>query len=62
MKAIERPHLLRNAADHVLRYLSEGRLKMKIGKKFALEEAVEAHRWVESRNSTGKVLLTVQNG
>lgn len=58
----ERPHLLRNAADHVLGYLAEGRLKMKIVKKFALEEAVEAHRWVESRNSTGKVLLTVQNG
>lgn len=58
----ERPHLLHNAADHVLRYLAEGRLKMKIGKKFALEEAVEAHRWVESRNSTGKVLLTVRNG
>ncbi|WP_181535912.1 zinc-binding dehydrogenase [[Anoxybacillus] calidus] len=57
----ERPHLLHNAADHVLRYLAEGRLKMKIGKKFALEEAVEAHRWVESRNSTGKVLLTVRN-
>ncbi|MFC4182936.1 hypothetical protein [Saccharococcus thermophilus] len=34
---------------------------MKIGKKFALEEAVETHRWVESRNSTGKILLTVRN-
>ncbi|WP_027410108.1 zinc-binding alcohol dehydrogenase family protein [Anoxybacteroides tepidamans] len=57
----ERPHLLRNAAEHVLKYLAEERLKMKIGKKFPLEEASEAHRWVESRHSTGKVLLTVSN-
>lgn len=57
----ERPHLLHNAADYVLTYLAEGRLKMKIGKKFALEEAVEAHRWVESRKSTGKDLLTVRH-
>ncbi|GIM46572.1 quinone oxidoreductase [Collibacillus ludicampi] len=55
----ERPHLLRSAADHVLSYLAEGRLKMKIGKRFTLEEAAEAHRWVESRKSIGKVLLTV---
>jgi NADPH:quinone reductase len=56
----ERPHLLRDTADHVLGYLAEGRLKMKIGKRFSLEEAAEAHRWVESRKSTGKVLLSIE--
>ena len=55
----ERPHLLRDAADRVLGYLAEDRLKMKIGKRFALREAADAHRWVESRKSTGKVLLSM---
>lgn len=55
----ERPHLLRGAADVVLPLLAEGRLQMKIGKRFPLEQAAEAHAWVESRKSTGKVLLTV---
>jgi NADPH2:quinone reductase len=55
----KRPHLLRDTADRVFGYLSEGRLKMKIGKRFSLEEAAEAHRWVESRQSTGKVILNI---
>jgi NADPH:quinone reductase len=56
----KRPYLLQSAADAVLPYLSEGQLKMKISRKFALSEAAEAQAWVESRMSTGKVLLTVQ--
>ncbi len=56
----KRPHLLREAADRVLGYLAEGRLKMKIGRRFSLEEASQAHQWVESRQSTGKVLLDVR--
>jgi NADPH:quinone reductase-like Zn-dependent oxidoreductase len=28
-----------------------------ISKSFALEEAAAAHQWIESRKSTGKVLL-----
>ncbi|UOF88957.1 NADPH:quinone oxidoreductase family protein [Fodinisporobacter ferrooxydans] len=56
----KRPWLLRDTADRVLGYLAEGRLKMKIGKQFSLEEAAEAHQWVESRQSIGKVLLNVK--
>ncbi len=55
----ERPYLLRDTADQVFRYLSDGRLKIKVGHHFKLEDAVEAHRVVEGRNSVGKVLLTV---
>jgi NADPH:quinone reductase len=55
----ERPQLLRGAADVVLPLLAEGRLQMKIGKRFPLEQAAAAHAWVESRKSMGKVLLTV---
>ncbi|QQE74741.1 zinc-binding dehydrogenase [Brevibacillus composti] len=56
----KRPHLLRETARHVLPYLADGRLKMKIGKHFPLAEAAKAHDWVESRQSTGKVLLDVR--
>jgi NADPH2:quinone reductase len=55
----KRPELLRDTAEKVMRYLAEGRLRMKIGKRFSLEEAAEAHEWVESRRSTGKVILKI---
>ncbi|TGU43642.1 quinone oxidoreductase, partial [Mesorhizobium sp. M00.F.Ca.ET.186.01.1.1] len=38
----------------------KGQLDVKIGKVFSLEEAANAHAWVESRQSTGKVLLQVR--
>lgn len=57
----ERPYLLHDTADHVFRYLSERRLNIKIGHRYKLENAVEAHRLVEGRNSVGKVLLTVSD-
>ena len=37
------------------------RLKMKAAKSFPLQDAGKAHEWVESRKSTGKVILTVQS-
>lgn len=55
----ERPELLKNAADAVLGYLVQGKLNMNIGRRFSLEQAAEAQEWVESRNSTGKVILTL---
>ncbi|WP_026693111.1 quinone oxidoreductase family protein [Peribacillus kribbensis] len=56
----QRPEILQETAAKVLALLAEGRLQMKIGRHFALEEAAEAHRWVESRKSTGKVILDVK--
>ncbi|HET7578307.1 MAG TPA: quinone oxidoreductase [Bacillales bacterium] len=52
-----RPELLKPTAKKVLRYLEEGRLQMIIGKKLPLSEARSAHEWIESRQSTGKVIL-----
>lgn len=54
-----RPDLLRGTADRVMGYLAEGRLDIKIGKRFRIEDVAEAHRLVESRQSTGKVLLEI---
>jgi NADPH2:quinone reductase len=32
---------------------------MMVGKQFPLAEAAEAHRYIESRKSTGKILLSI---
>ena len=54
------PHLLRHTADQIFPLLGNGDLQIKIGKRFSLQDAGKAHEWVESRQSTGKVLLNVQ--
>lgn len=56
----KRPHLLQDTAEKVFAYLADGSLRIKIGRRFDLEEAASAHAWVESRQSTGKVLLEVR--
>jgi NADPH:quinone reductase len=43
--------------DDVFRLSREGKLKIPVGKKFPLSEAAEAHRYMLSRQSTGKLLL-----
>lgn len=43
--------------DDSFRLMKEGKLKLLIGKKFPLIEAPEAHRFMESRGSTGKLIL-----
>ncbi|CAM3270829.1 MULTISPECIES: zinc-binding dehydrogenase [Brevibacillus] len=55
----KRPEQLRRTAEQVIPFLSQGRLQIKIGGTFSLSEAARAHEWVESRKSTGKVLLVV---
>ncbi|RFU64969.1 quinone oxidoreductase family protein [Peribacillus glennii] len=54
-----RPYLLQDTADQVLPYLADGRLQMKIGSRFPIEDAAKAHELMESRQSTGKILLTL---
>ncbi len=49
--------LHRRGLDDVFRLAREGRLSIPIGGKFALADAVEALRYLESRRSTGKLLL-----
>lgn len=51
-----RDELLRRA-DDVLGWVASGELKIRIGARFPLEEAAEAHRSLEGRETTGKVLL-----
>ncbi len=51
-----RQELLWRAGD-VLRWIQEGRLKVRIGAEFPLEQATLAHRALQGRQTTGKVLL-----
>lgn len=55
---VEREELASRAGD-VLGWIQEGRLKLRIGLELPLSEAAEAHRALEGRTTTGKVLLLV---
>ena len=52
----DRPSLEARSAD-VLGAVASGQLKVRIGQTFPLAEAAEAHRALEGRKTTGKVLL-----
>ena len=51
------PELVTRAAQDVLRLWEGGVVRPIVGAEFPLEEAGEAHRLIESRQSTGKVVL-----
>jgi NADPH2:quinone reductase len=51
-----RQELLARSGD-VFARIREGRLAVRVGARFPLAEAVEAHRALEGRRTTGKVLL-----
>lgn len=48
---------LRNRAADVLGWVADGRLDVRIGGRFPLAEAAQAHRELESGATTGKLLL-----
>jgi NADPH2:quinone reductase len=51
------PDLVKRAAGDVLRLWEGGAVRPVVGAELPLEEASEAHRLIESRQSTGKVVL-----
>jgi len=51
-----REELLQRAGE-VLRWVAEGALEVRVGREFPLAQAAEAHRELEGRRTTGKVLL-----
>jgi NADPH2:quinone reductase len=48
---------LRSRTDDLFRWLAAGELRVRIGAAFPLADAAEAHRALEGRRTTGKVLL-----
>ncbi|CAN5660034.1 quinone oxidoreductase [soil metagenome] len=53
---LTRKELLQRAHD-LFNWLAAGKLDIRIDKTFALKDAAEAHRYLEGRNTKGKVLL-----
>lgn len=44
-------------ADELLRWIAAGQVEIRIGERFPLSAAADAHRALEGRNTVGKVLL-----
>ncbi len=53
----ERAELSQRARE-LFGWIRDGKIKVRIDKTFALKDAAEAHRYLESRRSMGKILLT----
>ena len=53
---LTRQDLLERAGE-VLGWVGEGKLNVRVGARFALADAADAHRALEGRKTTGKVLL-----
>jgi NADPH2:quinone reductase len=51
------PDKTRESAERCFALMREGRLRLHIGKTFPLAAAADAHRHLESRQSTGKLIL-----
>ncbi|WP_042149612.1 zinc-binding dehydrogenase [Paucisalibacillus sp. EB02] len=55
----KRPYLLKEAADKVIPLLANGSLNMVIDAEYPLNKVAEAHRVIENREHTGKILINV---
>jgi len=53
------PHRLERARKFIVDGLSAGKLKPVVAKTFPLEQIVEAHRYMESNQQVGKIVVTV---
>ncbi|MDB5468304.1 MAG: NADPH2:quinone reductase [Phenylobacterium sp.] len=54
---IHTPELLRARSAQLFDWITEGKLKVRIGGEYALADAARAHADIESRKTTGKLLL-----
>jgi NADPH2:quinone reductase len=54
---IHTPELLRARAARLFDWIADGKLKVWIGGEYPLAEAARAHADMESRKTTGKLLL-----
>jgi NADPH2:quinone reductase len=51
------PEVMHQGVERSFQFMREGKLRLRIGRTYPLAEAAEAHRYMESRQSTGKLLL-----
>ena len=53
------PDLLRRRAGELFELIADGKLHVRIGARYPLDQAAQAHRDLEARKTTGKLLLTI---
>jgi NADPH2:quinone reductase len=51
------PPEFRSRTEELFRWMASGELKVRVGAEFPLADAAAAHRALEGRRTTGKVLL-----
>ena len=51
------PELLRELAGRLFELIADGKLDVRIGARYPLDQAAQAHRDLEARKTTGKLLL-----
>jgi NADPH2:quinone reductase len=56
-RLMSRPDLLGDSLRQILGLISSGQIQLNIGAHYALSEAHEAHRALEGRETTGKIVL-----
>jgi NADPH2:quinone reductase len=56
------PDLLRDRARQLFDLIAAGRLNVRIGHRYPLGDARQAHEDLEARRTTGKLLLTIERG
>ena len=54
-----RPNQLQDISHKVIQLLHLGLINVHVGHEFLLEDVAEAHRLMEKRQHTGKIILTV---
>jgi NADPH:quinone reductase-like Zn-dependent oxidoreductase len=59
MEVTRSPELLKTAVKYVYDHLESGSFKPRIDRTFPLEQIVEAHRYMESNQQIGKIVVTV---
>lgn len=56
---VSTPQALQERARRVLDWIEQGTLKLRIGARYPLAQAAQAHRALESRRTTGKLVLDI---
>jgi len=51
------PDVMRRGIEESFKLIAEGKLRLLVGKSFPLAQAAEAHKFMEGRQSTGKLVL-----
>jgi NADPH2:quinone reductase len=51
------PEAMRRGIEESFKLIAQGKVKLLVGKSFPLAQAAEAHKFMESRQSTGKLVL-----